>query len=112
MLIELSLHSANMQNSSLFFNDGQRSIDFILVWKADDERTQETLNRTKRSIFEANLIRDGLELERESIEELHFIKIHAPMQILRNYSEILKLRMPMKVVCQNTLIYSLNALNL
>lgn len=30
--------------------------------------------------------------------DLHFVKIHAPLEVLRRYSEILKLRMPMKEV--------------
>jgi len=40
----------------------------------------------------------GLELEYEQMEPsgLHFIKIHAPKEVLRRYAEILKLRLPMK----------------
>ena len=51
-------------------------------------------------IYEQNLIEEGLELEYESQEEgvLHFIKVHAPLEVLRRYSEILKLRLPMKEV--------------
>ncbi|KAF4524726.1 hypothetical protein B566_EDAN014431 [Ephemera danica] len=44
---------------------------------------------------------EGLELEPEQAEEgsaLTFIKIHAPEEVLRRYSEILKLRMPMKEI--------------
>lgn len=32
---------------------------------------------------------------------LHFIKVHAPDEVLRRYAEILKLRMPMKMVPHN-----------
>lgn len=51
-------------------------------------------------IYEENLIAEGLELEYESQKEgvLHFIKVHAPLEVLRRYSEILKLRLPMKEV--------------
>lgn len=91
------LHPSMTQNSSLFFADDRRSIDFILIWKADDDRTQEDLNRMKRVIFEGNLIDEGLDLERESVEGPNFIKIHAPIEVLRKYSGILKLRMPMKI---------------
>lgn len=95
------LHPSNTQNSSLFFADDRRSIDFILIWKANDDRTQEDSNHvTKRAIFEENLINEGLELERESDEELNFIKIHTPIE----YSDILKLRMPRKLV--NMLVFS------
>jgi hypothetical protein len=42
----------------------------------------------------------GLELEYEEREPngLNFIKLHATLEVLRRYSEILKLRMPMKEV--------------
>jgi hypothetical protein len=42
----------------------------------------------------------GLELEYEERElnGLNFIKLHATLEVLRRYSEILKLRMPMKEV--------------
>lgn len=88
----------NTQYASLFFNDGDRSIDFVMVWKPHDDPVQEDLNCTKRAIYEDNLVNEGLELERESIERIHFTKIHTPIEVLRRYSEILKLRMPMKEV--------------
>lgn len=49
-------------------------------------------------VFEINLEKEGLELEYEQVETsgLHFIKIHAPKEVLRRYAEILKLRLPMK----------------
>lgn len=34
---------------------------------------------------------------------LHFIKLHAPDEVLRRYAEILKLRMPMKKVQKENL---------
>ena len=51
-------------------------------------------------VFEANLIKEGLELEHEPpmSNGLVFIKIHAPQTVLRCYAEILKLRMPMREV--------------
>lgn len=53
----------------------------------------------KREIFEENLLKEGLELETYVIdEEIHFIKVHAPLEVLRRYAEILKLRLPMKEV--------------
>lgn len=93
--------SPTSQHSSLFFSDFQRSIDYILVWKSVDDRIQEDLNCTKRAIFEDNLVNEGLELERETVEELQFTKIHTPVEVLRRYSEILKLRLPMKEVSFN-----------
>ncbi|XP_055715917.1 anoctamin-4 isoform X3 [Phlebotomus papatasi] len=86
-------------NESLYFADGRRSVDFVLVWKRTDPEvaTVEEQRLKKRTIFEENLINDGLELEMECVEdELFFTKIHAPVEVLRRYSEILKLRMPMR----------------
>ncbi|CAK1600273.1 unnamed protein product [Parnassius mnemosyne] len=88
-----------LNNPSLTFNDGVRSVDFVLVWEAgkEDATTPEAFHQ--RKIFEQNLEAEGLQLEREAPEDLHglhFVKIHAPLGVLRDYSEILKLRMPMK----------------
>lgn len=49
-------------------------------------------------IFEKNLMKEGLELEYEQAESngLHFIKVHAPKEVLRRYAEILKLKLPMR----------------
>ena len=54
----------------------------------------------KRAEFESNLEKEGLQLECVVSEGflIHFVKIHAPDEILRRYAEILKLRMPMKLV--------------
>lgn len=54
----------------------------------------------KRQVFENNLDKEGLELEHHDEEgvPLHFVKVHAPDEVLRRYAEILKLRMPMKMV--------------
>lgn len=90
--------NTNIQHASLCFADGVRSIDFVLVWKPVEEKVQEDLNCTKREIFEDNLVNEGLELERETVEQIHFTKIHTPIEVLRRYCEILKLRMPMKEV--------------
>lgn len=94
--------------NTLYFNDGKRSIDFVLVWKKQDEnRIASEENRSvKREIFETNLINEGLELEHTIIEDsICFIKVHAPFEVLRRYSEILKLRMPMKEVKYFDLIF-------
>lgn len=90
----------NVVNSSLFFNDGQRSVDYVLVWREDFVESLGRQERaSKRDNFEANLINEGLELEHELIEdEFYFIKVHATVEVLRRYAEILKLRMPMKEV--------------
>lgn len=105
------------KNESLFFADGLRSVDFVLVWKKlmphindersdvlnqrdiDDVNKKEAERDERRAVFEEHLIEEGLEIEREIVdEEIHFVKIHAPLEVLRRYAEILKLRLPMKEV--------------
>lgn len=105
------------KSNSLYFNDGVRSVDFVLVWKklvpgVDEAKSEilrnkelEDVNRKegertlKREVFEENLIHEGLELERTVVdEEINFVKLHAPLEVLRRYAEILKLRLPMKEV--------------
>ncbi|CAG7717026.1 unnamed protein product [Allacma fusca] len=76
-------------------------VDFVLVWESSTNAEQATsaeIAKEKRQIFEKNLEREGLILEREKLESstLTFVKIHAPPEVLRRYCEILKLRMPMK----------------
>ncbi|KAF9409293.1 hypothetical protein HW555_011328, partial [Spodoptera exigua] len=88
-----------LNNPSLTFNDGVRSIDYVLVWEAFKEDASTAAAYEQRKIFEQNLELEGLQLEREAPENLYglnFVKIHAPVSVLRDYSEILKLRMPMK----------------
>ncbi|XP_072935586.1 anoctamin-1 isoform X3 [Epargyreus clarus] len=88
-----------LNNPSLTFKDGVRSVDFVLVWEAGKEDATTPEAYEHRKVFEENLESEGLQLEMEAPEDLHglhFIKIHAPLMVLRDYSEILKLRMPMK----------------
>jgi hypothetical protein len=79
------------------FQDEGHSVDFVLVWTDGSEACSEVALR-KREIFERHLVEEGLILEREQNRSLHFIKIHAPVEVLSRYAEILKLRMPMKKV--------------
>lgn len=85
---------------TIFFNDGVRSVDFVIVWDSFNTAAVTEHAVQKRDIFERNLIREGLELEYEEPEHngLNFVKIHAPSDLLKRYSEILKLRMPMKEI--------------
>lgn len=101
-------------SKSLYFDDGKRSVDYVLVWKKlvpkDDETEAKTFEIEKarterREVFEENLLNEGFELESYVIdEEINFIKIHAPLEVLRRYAEILKLRMPMKEVSEKKII--------
>jgi anoctamin-1 len=87
--------------SALFFQDNVKTVDFVLVWDNRNLISATDTSQQKREIFERNLLDEGLDLEIERAEAgsaLTFIKIHAPIEVLRRYSEILKLRMPMKEV--------------
>lgn len=83
---------------SLYFRDEIRSVDFVLVWDEYNGEAQAYRNVERRRIFEKNLEKEGVQLEYEQAESngLHFIKIHAPKEVLRRYAEILKLRLPMR----------------
>ncbi|XP_075145749.1 anoctamin 1 [Haematobia irritans] len=88
------------KNASLFFDDGVRSIDFVLAYKVHPQPNVEESHVEKRQTFEANLMTEGLEIETvcKEREQIYFVKIHAPLEVLRRYAEILKLRMPMKEI--------------
>ncbi|XP_015115745.1 anoctamin-4 isoform X1 [Diachasma alloeum] len=93
------IHSlAHSESGSLYFKDGIRSIDFVIVWDEHDGQASAFRSSEYRKIFERNLELEGLHLEHESPEPsgLRFTKIHAPREVLRRYAEILKLRLPMK----------------
>lgn len=65
-------------NSSLYFEDGIRSVDFVLVWKFSEEESPEieAERNAKREVFEENLMNEGLEIERETVDgEFNFIKV-------------------------------------
>ena len=51
-----------MQNDQLYFEDGVRRIDFILVWKVHDIDPNDDLIK-RRWTFQSNLEKTGLELE-------------------------------------------------
>lgn len=94
----------NGKPDSLYFTDGQRRIDFVLVY--EDETKKETnkkgtneKQRRKRQAYESNLICHGLQLEATrsvSDEKLVFVKVHAPWDVLCTYAEIMHIKLPLK----------------
>lgn len=57
------------KKNTLFFDDGKRRIDLILVYEEEDLTTgvlteQESLRIDYRQTFEESLLREGLELEK------------------------------------------------
>ncbi|KAH8300962.1 hypothetical protein KR044_007251, partial [Drosophila immigrans] len=77
------------------FNDGKRSVDFVLAYNGED---MDEAAANKRKIFEANLMREGVQLEYYKEQWVHFIKLHAPPDVLYRYAEILKIKMPLKPI--------------
>lgn len=92
-----------MTSPSMFRDEGY-SIDFVLVWTEGTAVSCSEVAYKKREIFERHLMEEGLMLEREQNLLLHFIKIHAPVEVIGRYAEILKLRMPMKKVSRSFII--------
>ncbi|XP_023339966.1 anoctamin-1 isoform X4 [Eurytemora carolleeae] len=86
--------------SSLYFTqDQQKRVDFILAYESPKPEDMEATSKSlKRFVFTENLLKEGLELEIEDSGgcALSFIKIHAPMELLKRYAEILKIRMPIR----------------
>ncbi|KAM3859002.1 anoctamin-6 [Diretmus argenteus] len=96
----------NDKPDSLFFNDGVRRIDFVLVYEDEDKKEFEkrhTFHRRKRrrEYFEASLVKMGMELEatRSVVDEkLMFVKIHMPWDVLCTYAEVLHIKLPIQPV--------------
>lgn len=62
---------------SIYFNDGTRSVDFVLVWDSFNEKSSNAQAHSKRKVFEQNLMKEGLELEYEPPlnNGLNFVKV-------------------------------------
>ncbi|XP_023612040.1 anoctamin-6 isoform X5 [Myotis lucifugus] len=94
----------NGKPNSLYFNDGQRRIDFVLVYedesrKENNKKGANEKQRRKRRAYESNLIHDGLQLEatRSVLDDkLVFVKIHAPWEVLCTYAELMHIKLPLK----------------
>uniref|UniRef100_A0A8C3T5T6 Anoctamin n=1 Tax=Chelydra serpentina TaxID=8475 RepID=A0A8C3T5T6_CHESE len=86
-------------SSGLFFKDGKKRIDYILVYK------KSSLQIEKRNTFEKNLRAEGLMLEREpaiTSNDIMFVKIHCPWDTLCKYAERMNIRMPFRKKCYYT----------
>ncbi|KAJ8314470.1 hypothetical protein KUTeg_006620 [Tegillarca granosa] len=85
---------------NMFFKDGKRRIDYILAWKTTGKPIDLEESSKARAIFEKNLKKEGLHIEYDQRkgEEIYYAKIHAPWEVLTRYTEILKIKMPVKKV--------------
>uniref|UniRef100_A0A6Q2ZJE4 Anoctamin n=1 Tax=Esox lucius TaxID=8010 RepID=A0A6Q2ZJE4_ESOLU len=94
----------NNNPDSLFFNDGIKQIDFVLVYEDEDKKELDKKKifqrrKRRREFFEASLMKMGMELEvtRSVVDEkLLFVKVHMPWDVLCTYAEVLHIKMPIK----------------
>uniref|UniRef100_A0A671UEA9 Anoctamin n=1 Tax=Sparus aurata TaxID=8175 RepID=A0A671UEA9_SPAAU len=87
----------NDKEDSLFFNDGVRRIDFILVYEDEDKKEFEKRHTFQRK--KASLMKMGMELEAtKSVidEKLTFVKVHMPWDVLCTYAEVLHIKLPIQ----------------
>ncbi|OXB76708.1 UNVERIFIED_CONTAM: hypothetical protein H355_000256 [Colinus virginianus] len=98
-------HQADFDNKpdSLFFSDGKRRIDFVLVYEDETKVTHKRSNhkkqKRKRQVYESNLINNGLQLEatRSVLDEkIIFVKVHAPWEVLCTYAEVMHIKLPLQ----------------
>ena len=74
-----------------------RRVDFVLVWKQRSEESFYPDDCRKRETFLSQLKEAGLEIEEvEASEDLRFEKLHVPMEVLKGYAEIVRLRLKLK----------------
>uniref|UniRef100_A0A4W5JXM3 Anoctamin n=1 Tax=Hucho hucho TaxID=62062 RepID=A0A4W5JXM3_9TELE len=89
----------NGKSDSLFFNDGVRRIDFVLVYEDEDmKETDKNITFQKRKVS-ASLMKMGMELEavRSVVDEkLLFVKVHMPWDMLCTYAEVLHIKLPIQ----------------
>ncbi|XP_031438334.1 anoctamin-6-like [Clupea harengus] len=89
---------------SLFFNDGKRRIDFVLVYEDESKKDLDKKNtfqrrKRRREHFEASLMNMGMELEatRSVVDEkILFVKVHMPWEVLCTYAEVLHIKLPIQ----------------
>lgn len=88
----------------LYFRDGHRRIDMVLVYQEENEGVMtelEARRREQRRVFQQNLLKEGLQLELEPKEssfdrKTYFLKLHIPWKIKVQYAEVMSLKLPTK----------------
>uniref|UniRef100_A0A8D3DVL8 Anoctamin n=1 Tax=Scophthalmus maximus TaxID=52904 RepID=A0A8D3DVL8_SCOMX len=82
------------KSSGLCFSDGKSRIDYILVYRKSNTQSE------KREVFERNIRAEGLQMEKEpplrAPNDVIFLKLHAPWDVLCRYAELMNIRMPFR----------------
>ncbi|XP_066153785.1 anoctamin-4 isoform X1 [Euwallacea fornicatus] len=94
----------NLNPDSLFFRDGRRKIDMVLVYEEEELGVMteaEAKRRDHRKVFQENLVKEGLELELEHKDlsfdgKTWFLKIHLPWKTTTRYAALMGLKLPVK----------------
>ncbi|XP_070153480.1 anoctamin-4 isoform X2 [Polyergus mexicanus] len=93
-----------IDSETLYFRDGHRRIDMVLVYQEENEGVMteiEARRREQRRVFQQNLLKEGLQLELEPKEnsfdgKTYFLKLHIPWKIKVQYAEVMSLKLPTK----------------
>ncbi|KAF7286638.1 hypothetical protein GWI33_004671 [Rhynchophorus ferrugineus] len=96
--------SQNLDPDSLYFRDGRRKIDMVLVYEEEELGVMteaEARRRDNRKIFQENLVKEGLELELEHKDlsfdgKTWFLKIHLPWKTKTRYAALMGMKLPVK----------------
>ncbi|XP_065655307.1 anoctamin-7 isoform X3 [Hydra vulgaris] len=82
-----------------YFRDGERKIDFVLVYIEEKNAIYEAKLIGFRDRFLSNLKKSSIEMEEEKCDDkeniLHFIKCHCPLKVLKYYAEELSFKAPL-----------------
>nr|XP_022905262.1 anoctamin-4-like [Onthophagus taurus] len=89
---------------SLYFRDGRRKIDMVLVYEEEEFGVMteaEAKRRDQRKTFQDNLMKEGLELELEHKDLAYdgktwFLKIHLPWKTKTRYAAVMGMKLPTK----------------
>lgn len=89
---------------SLYFRDGRRKIDMVLVYEEEELGVMteaEARRRDNRRVFQENLVKEGLELELEHKDisfdgRTWFLKIHLPWKTKTRYAAVMGMKLPIK----------------
>nr|XP_021520010.1 anoctamin-6-like [Meriones unguiculatus] len=94
----------NEKPDSLFFTDGQRRIDFVLVYEDETKKennkkgTNEKQKRWKQWYLSQITAHCLLSVAPSQVsdDKLVFVKVHAPWEVLCTYAEIMHIKLPLK----------------
>ncbi|XP_061435132.1 anoctamin-6-like isoform X4 [Lethenteron reissneri] len=95
------MDGASRRTETMYFEDGQRKIDYILAYE-DSAGKEAEKKEDRRKTFELNLQKKyGLLLEtvdKSSATDgkTYFVKVHAPFEVLCTFAEKLHIKVPVK----------------